>query len=145
MKKLLLSVLIACGLIFPGSSAYAMQGMYHNYDPQSFAAASNDTRVLFFHAPWCPMCRNDDAMLQKTPLPEGVMVYKVDFDNAADLRKQYGVVMQDTFVLVDARGKKAAQWVGFERAMADHFMAPDKSMMKKSDDTMEHNSMMMKK
>jgi thiol-disulfide isomerase/thioredoxin len=69
---------------------------------------SGKTKVLFFHAAWCPECKKADALL-KTWLPSGDFsrsVYKVDYDTAKDLKVRYGVTYQHTFVLVDGNGQK---------------------------------------
>jgi thiol-disulfide isomerase/thioredoxin len=65
-----------------------------------------ETKVLFFHAAWCPVCRAADADLQEwfaQNLPT-LNVYKVDYDTSADLKAKYGVTYQHTFVLVDGQG-----------------------------------------
>ncbi len=138
MKATILSALIAVALALSGPLAYALPGMYHDYDPKAFADAANSKRVLFFHANWCPTCRAADETLQKTPLPDDVMVYKVDYDTARDLKDQYGITSQHTFVLVDAKGNKVTQWTGLDAAMADHFAAPGEGT-KTSDDKMMMN------
>lgn len=64
------------------------------------------TKVLFFHAAWCPTCRSADADLQ-TWFAANVAtrnVYKVDYDTSAELKAKYGVTYQHTFVLVDGQG-----------------------------------------
>ncbi len=63
--------------------------------------------VLFFHAAWCPNCRQTDAELSRMAA-EGkliVSVYKVDYDTAADLKARYGVTVQDTLVRIGAEGE----------------------------------------
>lgn len=70
--------------------------------------ADGRTKVLFFHAPWCPFCVKSDANLHAlygTQAPT-ISTYKVDFDSATELRQRYGVVVQDTFVVIDGDGGK---------------------------------------
>ena len=67
-----------------------------------------DTKVLFFHASWCPMCRDKDRTLTSWYRAESfpLSTYKVDYDTADDLKKIYGIAMQDTFVVVDGEGRE---------------------------------------
>jgi thiol-disulfide isomerase/thioredoxin len=64
------------------------------------------TKVLFFHAAWCPTCRSADADLQAWFAANVATrnVYKVDYDTSAELKAKYGVTYQHTFVLVDGQG-----------------------------------------
>ncbi|MEQ1848970.1 MAG: thioredoxin family protein [Candidatus Peribacteraceae bacterium] len=65
------------------------------------------TSVLFFHAAWCPACRQGDKDLTSIygAGTAGINTYKVDFDTAAALKQKYGVTSQHTFVLIDGTGK----------------------------------------
>ncbi len=112
-------VLLAAFLALFSQPGHASPGSYQLYDAKAFAEASSSHRVLFFQASWCPNCRKANEALQQMTLPDNVMVYKVDYDRAGDLKVRYGVTMLDTFVLVDAHGKKVAQWVGLENALAE--------------------------
>lgn len=84
-----------------------------NAEPVSYGGFTSDVigngqkSLLFFYAPWCPYCQDDDVILTRmyqagTP---NISTYKVDFDTAFDLRDKYGVVSQHTFVLIDGNGK----------------------------------------
>ncbi|MDO4791563.1 MAG: thioredoxin family protein [Buchananella hordeovulneris] len=68
--------------------------------------------VLFFNASWCPACRAIADALSADPsvLPAGTTVVSVDYDQHSDLRQQYGVTMQHTFVELDAQDKQVRQW-----------------------------------
>lgn len=63
--------------------------------------------ILFFYAPWCPLCRASEEVLNEAlpSLGGGVIWMKVDYDTEAELKKKYGVTYQDTFVLIDATGE----------------------------------------
>jgi hypothetical protein len=45
-------------------------------------------------------------------VPAGLTVVSVDYDAATDLRKQYGVTVQHTFVQVDPAGNEVAKFTG---------------------------------
>ncbi|WP_404386776.1 thioredoxin family protein [Humibacillus xanthopallidus] len=91
--------------------AAASAGSYIDYatyaqDP----AAATGKVVLFFHATWCPICREVEESLTSAPVPAGLTVVKVDFDDAGELRQRYGVTIQHTFVQVDPAGRQLAKW-----------------------------------
>jgi thiol-disulfide isomerase/thioredoxin len=67
--------------------------------------------VLFFHASWCPKCRDTEASA-KSGMPAGLTLVKIDYDDATSLRQQYGVTLQHTFVQVDGSAKAIKKWVG---------------------------------
>lgn len=81
---------------------------------------TNEKRVLFFHASWCPTCKvlDNDISLSVSQIPAGLTIARVDFDNETDLRKKYGVTLQHTLVQIDAAGNEIAMWSG-SRDLAD--------------------------
>lgn len=85
-------------------SAMMHKATYTDYSAS--VLANGETKVLFFHAAWCPVCRSADAELKDwyaAGLPTR-NVYKVDYDTSADLKAKFGVTYQHTFVLVDGEG-----------------------------------------
>lgn len=74
---------------------------------ESDVLRNGETKVLFFHASWCPYCKEKDENLQKWYRDEQIPLntYKVDFDTSMELRQRYGVAQQDTFVVVDGQGE----------------------------------------
>jgi len=87
---------------------------YVVYSKSAFDAASGKKRVLFFHAPWCPTCRPADAAFQKDAalIPEGVVLFKTDYDTSTDLKNKYSITYQHTFVQVDSNGNEVSKWNG---------------------------------
>ena len=87
---------------------------YVGYSQTAFDAAAGKKRVLFFHAPWCPTCRPADAAFQKDAalIPEGVVLFKTDYDTSDVLKKKYKITYQHTFVQVDASGNEVTNWNG---------------------------------
>lgn len=78
----------------------------------SKSSYSNDSKVLFFHAPWCPVCQSIDKEINANPgkVPEGDTIIKTDFDSQTDLKKKYGVTYQYTFVQIDNDGQQIKKW-----------------------------------
>ncbi|TSC97056.1 MAG: Uncharacterized protein Greene101449_1322 [Candidatus Peregrinibacteria bacterium Greene1014_49] len=77
-------------------------------------AKDGKTKVLFFHAAWCPECKKADATLTSWFPSEDFTrsVYKVDYDTAKELKAKYGVIYQHTFVVVDGQGVKISSAQG---------------------------------
>ncbi len=73
---------------------------------------SQTKKVYFFHASWCPICQAIEKQIQAdtTRIPAGVTFIKTDFDSNTQLRKQYGVTYQYTFVQIDDTGNEVSQW-----------------------------------
>lgn len=81
------------------------QGRYTAFSPS--VIGNGQTAVLFFHAAWCPICRDADESLTALYGESGgelLTTYKVDYDASADLKKKYGVTYQHTFVKIDGQG-----------------------------------------
>lgn len=90
--------------------------MYQVYSPTNLATAHQAGKrvVLFFHASWCPTCKQADADITAslTDLPEDVVVLKTDYDTYTELKEQYGITYQHTFVVVDSEGNQLQKWNG---------------------------------
>lgn len=93
-------------------STNTKQGTYGVYSPEKIALASEDSVLLFFHAPWCPTCRALESEINSNPsaIPNGVHILKVDYDTAIALRQKYGVTVQHTFVQVNTKGDSLQKW-----------------------------------
>lgn len=90
----------------------AVPGAYINYTDDSIASTSG-TKLLFFHAPWCPQCRALEADITENGVPDGVTIIKVDYDSSQSLRAKYGVTLQTTIVKVDDAGELVAKYVAY--------------------------------
>lgn len=88
-------------------------GTYSRYSEDA-VATTKGTKLLFFHASWCPQCRQIEASIEKEGIPAGVTVFKVDYDSNQKLREKYGVTLQTTFVKIDDAGNKVASYVAYE-------------------------------
>lgn len=91
----------------------ASAGAYVDYSDEALAAAEG-TRILFFHAPWCPQCRALEADILAAGVPDGYTILKVDYDSRQDLRQQYDVRLQTTLVALDDAGAGSALFVAYD-------------------------------
>lgn len=97
-------------------------GTYTTYDAETFSSDTSQ-RILFFHAPWCPQCRQLDSELSaqqdSNTLPQNISIYKIDYDSNQDLRQQYGVTLQTTFIAVDADEGLVRKFVAYDNPTYD--------------------------
>jgi thioredoxin 1 len=70
--------------------------------------------VLFFNATWCSTCKKARSNLEAnlSAIPADLVIVSVDFDSETDLKRQYGVTLQHTFVQIDSDGNEVAKWSG---------------------------------
>lgn len=95
----------------PDNTGMAMTaGSYTDYDAAKLANAEKSNVVLFFHAPWCPTCKEADKNFTSSGTPDGLTLLKTDYDSSKDLRKKYGVTYQHTFVQIDKDGNLIKKW-----------------------------------
>lgn len=89
------------------SGAEGTAGTYQDYDAEKVAQSDAEHIFLFFHATWCPSCRALDAdiVANAETIPTDVEIYKVDYDTATDLKRQYGVTTQHSIIAITATGE----------------------------------------
>ncbi|QKJ21011.1 thioredoxin family protein [Microbacterium hominis] len=93
-------------------------GSYVDYSESALASAEG-TRVLFFHAPWCPQCRALESDIDAVGVPDGVTILKVDYDTSTELRQRYDVRLQTTVVALDDSGAATASFVAYDDPTLD--------------------------
>lgn len=99
-----------------------LPGAYLAYSPDAVPAASGRT-FLFFYAPWCGQCRDIDAGILAQGVPDGVTIFKVDFDTEQALEQQYGVTMRTTFLEIDEGGTELQRFVAYDTPTFDAVIA----------------------
>ena len=112
--------------------------MAHGFAPftkEAFKAAadSGKTTLVFFHAPWCPVCKAQEpkVLAHLNGDAKDVVALKVDYDTNMDLRKEMNVQKQSTLILYGG-GKEIARI---------SYVSDDASI----DGLFRHATMMMKK
>jgi len=93
----------------PTEGAWVDQAAYET-DPAKYHGTGDV--VLFFSASWCSTCQASVKSLDADGVPEGLTVVKVDYDKANDLKKEYGVTVQHTYVQVDESGDEVTKFTG---------------------------------
>lgn len=90
------------------------KGRYVEYSKETFDKSANKKRVYFFHAKWCPTCKiaNEEFIQNMDKIPNDVSLLKTDYDTEKELKTQYGITYQHTFVFVDSEGKEIRKWNG---------------------------------
>jgi len=101
------------GLLDDDEDTSSSAGKTGYFDYNESLLGQNDATVLFFHAAWCPSCRSAEANINATGVDDFLLL-KVDFDDSANLRKQYRVTTQHTFVQVDNEGLFIKRWTGWD-------------------------------
>ena len=88
-------------------------GRYTEFTADRQSEQGFNNTILFFYASWCPECRGFDQAIQNSSIPEGTQILRVNFDQSQQLRQQYGVTIQTTFVRVTSDGEFVTKWVGY--------------------------------
>lgn len=96
----------------PGAASGTSDGAYVDYSPTAIGDSEGVT-LLFFHASWCPSCRQIESEIIADGVPDGVTIIKVDYDSHQELRQKYGVTIQTTFVKVDSSGNELEKFVPY--------------------------------
>lgn len=101
-------------MIQPTIVTMKKESRYVAYSKSAFDAATIKKRVYFFHATWCSTCKTADTQFTDNynSIPEDIVLFKTDYDTEKELKKQYAITYQHTFVLVDAAGKEMKKWNG---------------------------------
>ncbi len=87
-------------------------GEYIEYSEEKVASFPGKTKIVFFHADWCPNCKALERNILAGAIPEDIVILKADYDKDTALRQKYGVTSQTTLVQIDDSGKKVKLWIG---------------------------------
>lgn len=88
-------------------------GAYVDYSDNVIANTAG-TKLLFFHAAWCPQCVDLETDIKKNGVPAGVTIIKVDYDTNQGLRQKYGVTLQTTVVKINDSGQLVKKFVAYD-------------------------------
>ena len=86
---------------------------YESLDQVKTVAAKGPA-IVYFHAEWCPVCQS--AMLNYRArwdeVQPGITLILADYDKETDLKAEFGVTYQNTYVQVGIDGKALQIWNG---------------------------------
>jgi thioredoxin 1 len=85
------------------SRSAPMANDFQPFTPAAFKAAQDAGKVslVFFHAPWCPVCRAQEPKIASrlSGAFSHVIPFRVDYDSNQMLRAQMNVARQSTVIL----------------------------------------------
>ncbi|OZB67471.1 MAG: thiol reductase thioredoxin [Lysobacterales bacterium 14-68-21] len=92
-----------------------------SYDQMAFdqAQAANKPILVWVHAPWCPVCREQEKAIKEItadPAYRDLVVLRIDFDTQKPLWQKFGATMQST--LIGFHGKRETGRVAHESDVA---------------------------
>lgn len=89
-------------------------GKVNTYSKEAFdkALADNKTILLDFHADWCKTCVGNAPKVKEAVESNGDVVgFKVNYDTAKELKKQFSVNSQSTFIVLKG-GEESGRTMG---------------------------------
>jgi thioredoxin 1 len=85
------------------SMTKSMMNAFKPFTKEAFdaAAAEGKTTLVFFHAPWCPVCKAQEpkVLAHLNGDAKQVVAFKVDYDTNKPLRQEMNVTKQSTLIL----------------------------------------------
>lgn len=99
-RHLLAFALTTAGILATAGSALAQ---HVPFTRPAFEAAQAAGRPILvdIYAPWCPVCRAQEPILnslQAQPANAGLVVFRVDFDNQKDVVRSFRATSQSTLI-----------------------------------------------
>lgn len=88
--------------VTPEVKAY-QPGIFAAFDQVAFdeALADNQKILLGFHADWCHVCKANEPIIVSGLENSDVVAFRINYDTAQDLKSQYGVTLQSTYIFLE--------------------------------------------
>lgn len=101
-------IVLAAALVSTAASATDMRP----FDQAAFQTAQRQNRpiVVFVHAPWCPVCRQQLKTIDKvsaTPAYKNLIVFRIDYDTQKPLWQRFGATQQSTLIAYHGKRETA--------------------------------------
>lgn len=109
------------------SDAMMMKNEFKPFTKEAYAKAMAEgkTTLVFFHAPWCPVCRAQEpkVLAHLNDTAKDVVAFKVDYDSNVELRKEMKVDKQSTLILANGMKELARLSYKSDDASVKEFMS----------------------
>lgn len=128
-------VVAAAGVSVGAAQAGKMMNQMNDfraYSAEAFQAATAEgkTTLLFFHAPWCPVCKaQEPKVLAFLGKHQDVVAFKIDYDSNVPLRQQFNVQKQSTLILYHGMNEVARLSYKSDDASMNQFFSHATMMM----------------
>jgi len=96
-----------------------MEPKYESFSVERYNELLGEAPIILnFYAAWCPTCRRIKSDISKNlaSYPKGTIILEVNYDTQTDLKSQYGVTNQTTFVFLDGKGEVQEQYVAISES-----------------------------
>jgi thiol:disulfide interchange protein len=111
----------------PAQGAMMMKNEFKPFTKEAHAKAMAEgkTTLVFFHAPWCPVCRAQEprVLAHLNGAAKDVVAFKVDYDSNAALRTEMNVTKQSTLILYSGMKETARLSYKSDEASIAEFMS----------------------
>lgn len=89
------------------------------------AMAEGKTTLVFFHAPWCPVCKAQEpkVLAHLNSDARDVVAFRIDYDSNMELRKEMNVQKQSTLILYSGMKELARLSYKSDDKSIDEFFA----------------------
>lgn len=110
---LLIGVLVLSGCARGTPEAEITSDEYQTYSQELYEEKlGNEKFILFFHADWCPLCRQLESKIKEDlSILNGHSVLEANFDREIELKKEFEVLAQTTVIFINEKGENVGKKV----------------------------------
>ncbi len=101
LRRTLLALAVAAGTLFVSAGTVMAQHVPFSRAAFDAAQAAGKPILIDIYAPWCPVCRAQEPILeslQAQPANADLVVFRVDFDNQRDVVRSFRAQRQSTLI-----------------------------------------------
>ena len=101
LRRTLLALAVAAGTLVTSAGAAMAEHVPFTRAAFEAAQAAGKPILVDIYAPWCPVCRAQEPILeslQAQPANAELVVFRVDFDNQRDVVRSFRAQRQSTLI-----------------------------------------------